>query len=120
MIDPLHQITAIDVARAAQMGDLVAQEIVAEAGEYLGIAIASLINVVNPGMIVVGGGVSQMGDLFLEPIRHAARERSLMAATRDLRITAATLGRRSTGMGAVIQALTIALYKTMDPSLDLS
>ncbi len=110
IIDPIDRITSFDVASAARMGDLMAQEIVAEAGGYLGIAIANLINVVNPGMIVIGGGVSQMGDLFLEPIRRSARERSLLAAVQNLRITAATLERRSTSMGAVVQALTIALY----------
>ncbi len=108
-IDPIDKLTSYDVASAARMGDLIAQEIIAEAGDYLGIAIANLINVVNPGMIVVGGGVAQMGDLFLEPIRRSANERSLTAAVQRLRITAATLERRSTSMGAVVQALTIAL-----------
>jgi len=109
------QITAFEVAAAARMGDLVAQEIITEAGDYLGIAIANLINVVNPGTIVVGGGVAQMGDLFLEPIRRSAHERSLRAAVQNLRITAATLGRRSTSMGAVVQALSIALYQLSNP-----
>ena len=114
-VNPQKRMTALDVASAARMGDHVAQEIVAEAGEYLGIAIANLINVVNPGMIVIGGGISRMGDLFLEPIRHSARNRSLTAAVKDLRITAATLGRRSTSMGAVVQALTIALHHLSNP-----
>ena len=109
MINPQERITSYDVASAARMGDLVAQEIIEEAGDYLGIAIANLINIVNPGMIVIGGGVAQMGDLFLEPIRRSANERSLSAAVQKLRITAATLERRSTSMGAVVQALTIAL-----------
>ncbi len=116
LINPIDQLTAVNVASAAQMGDLVAQEIIAEAGEYLGIAIANLINIVNPGMIVIGGGVARMGDLFLEPIRRSARDRSLQAAMQNLRITAATLGRRSTSMGAVVQALTIALCQKSDPS----
>lgn len=114
-ITPVENLTALDVAAAAGRGDLVSQEIVAEAGEYLGIAIANLINIVNPGMIIVGGGVAQMGDLFLEPIRRSANQRSLQAAVRKLRITAATLGKRSTSMGAVVQALSIALYQLSNP-----
>jgi len=110
-IEPVDSISSLDVASAARLGDLVAQEIITEAGNYLGIAIANLINIVNPGMIVIGGGVAQIGDLFLEPIRRSASERSLEAAVQRLRITAATLGRRSTSMGAVVQALTIALYE---------
>ncbi|MGD8752213.1 MAG: ROK family transcriptional regulator [Anaerolineales bacterium] len=113
-IQPIENITARDVAVAARMGDLLAQEIVTEAGEYLGIAIANLINLINPSVVVVGGGVAQMGDLLLEPIRYTAEKRSLQAASQAARITTAVLGRRSTSMGAVAQALTVALYQKVD------
>jgi predicted NBD/HSP70 family sugar kinase len=93
---------------------LVSQEIVAQAGEHLGIALASLINVVNPGLIVIGGGVSQMGDLFLEPVRQAATKRSLPAAANAVRITAAVLGQRSSGMGAITQALILSSYQMLE------
>jgi glucokinase-like ROK family protein len=112
-------ITAVDVAAAAEKGDLVAQAIITEAGEYLGVAIANLINIVNPGMVIVGGGVARMGDLFLEPIRSSVRKRSLEAAVENLRITAAMLGRRSTSMGAVVQALSIALQNITESSSEL-
>jgi predicted NBD/HSP70 family sugar kinase len=81
----------------------------AEAGGYLGIAIASLVNMFNPSMIVIGGGVAQIGDLLLDPIRQVVRDRSLRSAAQAVRITAAVLGRRSTSMGAVVQALNVAL-----------
>jgi predicted NBD/HSP70 family sugar kinase len=113
-IQPIENITARDVAVAARMGDLLAQEIVTEAGEYLGIAIANLINLINPSVVVVGGGVAQMGDILLEPIRYIAEKRSLQAASQAARITTAVLGRRSTSMGAVAQALTVALYQKVD------
>jgi glucokinase-like ROK family protein len=103
------EITARDVAHAARLGDLVAQQIMAEAGGYLGIAIASLVNMFNPSMIVIGGGVAQIGDLLLDPIRQVVRDRSLRSAAQAVRITAAVLGRRSTSMGAVVQALNVAL-----------
>jgi len=80
-VGPVEQITARDVALAAHRGDLVAQQIMIEAGRYLGIAIAGLINLLNPGIVVIGGGVAQTGDLLLEPIRQAVRECSLMAAS---------------------------------------
>jgi glucokinase-like ROK family protein len=113
-IRPIEKISALDVALQARKGDLVAQDIIKNAGQYLGIAIASLINVVNPSKIVIGGGVAQMGDLFLEPIRRSAATRSLPAAARGVRITAATLGRRSSGMGAVVQALSLALHTLIE------
>jgi glucokinase-like ROK family protein len=113
-IQPLEKLTTVHVAMEASKGDLVAQEIVMNAGQYLGIAIANLINVVNPGLIIVGGGVAQMGDLFLEPIRQAVKTRSLPAAARVVRITAAMLGRRSSGIGAVVQAISLAMHDLIE------
>lgn len=113
-IQPPQSIQASDVISAARNGDLVAQNIVSDAGAHLGTAIASLVNLFNPSMVVVGGRVSQMGDLFLEPVRATVRRRSLAAASRGLRITTALLGRRSSGMGALVQALSLALHKMTD------
>jgi glucokinase-like ROK family protein len=113
-IQPIERITALDVAQEARKGDLVAQEIIADAGRYLGIAIANLIPILNPGLIVIGGGISQVGDLFLEPIRRYATSRSLLASARTVRITAAVLGRRSSSMGAVVQALSVALQNRIE------
>lgn len=109
MYEPIEKISAADVAEAAQRGDLVAQEIMKEAGTYLGIAIASLINLFNPGVVVVGGGISQTGDLLLQPIRQVVQQRSLRSTAQAARITSAVLGRRSTSIGAVVQALNVFL-----------
>jgi len=106
-----ESLTAMDISNAAARGDLVAQEILAEAGNQLGIALTSLVNLFNPNIVVVGGGVAQTGDLFLEPIRKVVLKRSLPAAAHVVRITTSLLGKRSTGMGAVVQALSIALHK---------
>jgi glucokinase-like ROK family protein len=107
-------ITAQKVAIAARQGDLVAQQILSQAGAHIGTALASLVNLFNPGMVIIGGGVSQTGDIILEPIRQVVNRRSLPAATRVVRITTAMLGRRSSSIGAVIEALTIALYQIAD------
>lgn len=110
-IDPIEAISARDVAEAARLGDLVAQQIVTTAGGYLGIAIADLVNLFNPSLVVIGGGVAQIGDLLLEPIRRVVRERSLRPAAQTARITAAVLGRRSSSMGAIVQAISLALHQ---------
>ena len=107
---PLDEVSAKSVARAAQRGDLISQKIMEKAGENLGIALAGLVNIFNPDMIVVGGGVAQIGDLFLEPIRKTVKERSTPAATTNVRITAALLGKRSSSTGAIVQALSVALH----------
>lgn len=113
-IVPVESITARDVAAAARLGDLVAQKILSEAGSYLGIAIANLINLFNPGMVVVGGGVAQIGDLLLDPIRQAVRERCLRSSAQSVRINSALLGRRSTSLGAVVRAIDIALDRLVN------
>jgi glucokinase-like ROK family protein len=106
--------TAMDVMRAARHGDLVAQRIVSEAGTHLGTAIASMVNLFNPSMVVIGGSISQIGDLLLEPIRTAVLKRSLQPASRAVRISAALLGRRSCAMGAVVQAISVAIHRLVD------
>jgi glucokinase-like ROK family protein len=113
-IVPPEAITAKDVVAAARLGDILAQEIVKEAGMYLGIVIANLVNLLNPSMVVVGGGVAQMGDLLLQPIRQAVQERSLKSAAKCTRITAAVLERRSTSLGAVVQAQNAVLDQIME------
>jgi glucokinase len=104
-IEPVDHITARDVADAARRGDLVAQQIMKDAGTYLGIAIASLVNLFNPNMVVVGGGIAQMGDLLLQPIRQVVQQRSLRSSAQAVRINTSVLGRRSSSMGAAVQAL---------------
>jgi glucokinase-like ROK family protein len=109
-----EKILAVDVTQAAQRGDLVAQQIITDSGRYLGIAIASLVNIFNPGLVVIGGGVSQLGDLLLEPIRKTVAERSLHSAAKAVRITSAVLGKRASSMGAVVQAINLSLDRLVD------
>lgn len=109
-IHPPDKIKSSDVISAACSGDLVSQQILTEAGAHLGTAIAGLVNLFNPSMVIIGGGVSQIGDLLLEPIRRTVQKRSLKMASRRLRISTALLGRRSSAIGAVVQALSLVLH----------
>jgi glucokinase-like ROK family protein len=111
---PPEELTARDVASAARRGDLPSQQIILRAGSYLGIAIAGLVNIFNPSVVVVGGGVSQIGDLLLQPIRDTVSRRSLAGAAQAVKINTAVLRRRSSIIGAVVQALSIALHKIAD------
>jgi glucokinase-like ROK family protein len=110
----IDEITAQDVAEAARRGDLPAQEIVKRSGTYIGIAMAGLINLFNPSTVIIGGGVAQVGDLLTTPIRQAVRQRSLRASEHGVRITTAMLGRRSSLIGALVQAINIALHDTIE------
>lgn len=106
-------LTAREVALAARRGDLAAQRILHRAGRYIGVALASLINLLNPALVVLGGGVAQTGDLLLAPIREEVQRRSLPALAQAARITAAVLGRHATAMGAVAQAIALAAEQAM-------
>lgn len=110
----LDALTAHDVGEAARRGDLPAQEILKRSGTYIGIAIAGLINLINPSTVIIGGGVAQVGDLLTTPIRQAVKARSLRASEHGVKITTAMLGRRSSLIGALVQAITTAIHETIE------
>ena len=107
---PPEQITAHDVAEAARRGDLHAHEILRRSGTFIGIAIAGLINLFNPSIVIIGGGVAQVGDIITVPIRQAVRERAMRASEQNVRIVTGMLGRRSLLIGATIQAINVAIH----------
>jgi len=118
----VEKITVFEIAEAARRGDLHAQEILRRAGNFIGIALAGLINLFNPGIVIIGGGVSQAGDILTAPIREAVRERALRASEQSVRITTGMLGRRSLLIGAIVQAINVAIHaaveKKNDPARD--
>ena len=85
-------LSAEDVAAAAQHGDRVAVEMLVQAGTRIGRTLATVVNLYNPSLIVVGGGVANAGDLFLAAIRNATFRRALPLATRDLRMSRSPVG----------------------------
>ena len=107
---PVEKITAHEVAEAARRGDLHSQEILRRAGTFIGIAIAGLINLFNPSIVIIGGGVAQAGDLLTASIRQAVRERAMRASEQSVRITTGMLGRRSLLIGATVQAINVAIH----------
>jgi hypothetical protein len=107
-------ITARDVAEAARRADLTAQEVIKRSGTFVGIAIAGLINLINPSTVIIGGGVAQVGDLMTASIRQAVHERSLRASEHSVRITTTMLGRRSSLMGALVQAINVAIHAAIE------
>ena len=82
---------ARDLGDAATHGDAFAVEAFGRTGYYVGQMLATLINFYNPSLVVIGGGVAQVGDLLLASIRQAVYSRSLPLATRDLRIVRTTM-----------------------------
>ncbi|NUT50664.1 MAG: ROK family transcriptional regulator [Saccharothrix sp.] len=85
-------LTAEDVGTAAAAGDFAAANLVREGGRRLGHVVASLVSFLNPGMVVIGGGVSRLGHSLLAEVRSAVYRRSLPLATGNLPIVLSELG----------------------------
>ncbi|MCK4304791.1 MAG: ROK family protein [Candidatus Eisenbacteria sp.] len=93
------------LADAVELGDKAASETFCESGEILGAALANLTNILDPAVFVVGGGVSQAGDLILEPARRALRDRVMIREIDVPKIVRAALGVDAGLIGAAFFAL---------------
>jgi predicted NBD/HSP70 family sugar kinase len=94
---------------AALAGDPIAIETIAEAGEWIGIGVANLMNVVDPGLVVLGGELTRAGPILLDTLNAAVRKRALsMFAARPTIITT-QLGPCDIALGAATQVIDAAL-----------
>ena len=100
-----RQITGPLVTELAHDGDPAALGVVARMGQHLGVAIAGFVNIFNPEVVVVGGGLVGAGDLLLEPARTVVAERALRPARDQVRIVPARFGDESGMLGAAALAL---------------
>ncbi len=100
-----ERITAEQVFQLAAAGDKIAQRIVDDVHKYLGIALANIIHLMNPGMIILGGQVAQAGDLLLVPLQACIHDLCLPTASEDVRIVQGILGAEANIVGAVTLAL---------------
>jgi glucokinase len=93
-----------DVLDLARKGDEAALEVLREAGSWLGIGLATFVNIFDPEVIAIGGGVSGAGELVLEPARRELRLRSYSPSRDLVEIRTATLGAESGMLGAAALA----------------
>jgi glucokinase len=98
-------VTAKDVGIAAQAGDEVACRVVATCGWKFGLALAILVDILNPECIVIGGLAMRLGDLLLDPARKALREEALEPALQACRLVPAMLGERIGDIAALCIAM---------------
>ncbi|MBM3131579.1 MAG: ROK family protein [Chloroflexi bacterium] len=93
------KLTAQMVTEAARAGDNLAKEVMHEAGTNLGMAVVSLIHIFDPDVVIIGGGVSNAGELLLAPIREVIAERSMRDFRNRTRIVCSELGDNSGILG---------------------
>lgn len=99
---------------AALADDPLALKIVDEAARNLGIVIAGVLNLMNPGSVIVGGSLARLGDRLLVPLTEAVAGRTLVASAAASEIRTSELGPRATALGAATHVLAAALA---DPRL---
>jgi predicted NBD/HSP70 family sugar kinase len=94
-------LTTEEMIALARAGDQGCRRVLADAGRALGNALAVLLNVLNPEVIVVGGELSAAGDLLLDGLRETVGRAALPASVEAAKVTCGTLGDRAEVLGAV-------------------
>jgi glucokinase len=88
-----------EIAAFAVAGNGIAQGVIQRGAFFLGVGIASLLNVMNPDVVIVGGGVAQIGETYFAEVRRVVRERA-QPSVRDTPIVPAELGTKAVLVGA--------------------
>jgi len=106
----IDEVSAKAIHKAAKAGDRLANELIARTAYYLGVGLANLINVFNPEIIVLGGGLTNIGDMLLKPAYDEAGRRAFDQPYQMVRFAQAELGANSAALGAA----TFAIENTMN------
>jgi glucokinase len=104
----LKKLTNKLIFEAFKKGDNLAAQVVEEVSVYLGTAIASAVNLLNPEVVVIGGGVGQAGKKFIEKIEYQVKKR-INPPAGDFKMKKASLGNDAGFIGAAILSETIKL-----------
>lgn len=92
------------ISDAYDLGDSLAYEVINETAEILGFGLANVVNIFNPEMIILGGGVSLAGDKLLEPARHIMKKHALKVSSNACTLVQAKLGDSAGMIGAAVYA----------------
>ena len=101
----LKAITSETIQAAALKGDKLAKRIWKEAGEHLGIALSGVINLLNPGIIVFGGGVAKAGELIFTPMKAEIKKRTFRIPFEKVKFTRTKFGEDLGVIGAALLTL---------------
>jgi glucokinase len=104
----LKRMTGMDplaVELAARQGNKKALRAIKEIAHYLAIGIANLVNIFNPELVIIGGGLSNMRELLLVPIRQEFKKYAMTLSARSVRIVRARLGTKAGALGAAALCL---------------
>jgi glucokinase len=100
----IGRVTPREVALAAEQGDAALQDLLHRVAGYLGIGVANVVTVLHPELVVLGGGVAEMGGRLFEEVRRVVRRRVGMFPTDGVRIEPSELGEQAGVLGAIALA----------------
>ena len=103
-VEDRQEITSAQIYQAARNGNTMAHLVMKDMGRYLGIGIANLINIFNPEMVVIGGGVKDAWDLFVDATREEVRKRAFAYTAERTKIVPSMLGDDAGTVGAAAVA----------------
>ncbi|MGE5279263.1 MAG: ROK family protein [Deltaproteobacteria bacterium] len=98
--DPAAEVTLTDIFEKARAGEELAVQVVREAGRQLGMRAAYLVNLLNPEMVVIGGGIEQAGIALIEEVKGAVSEWCFEEAAGAVKIVPSRLGEDAVALGA--------------------
>ena len=101
----LGELSIAEVVQRALNGDGTCQRVIADTGEVVGDAVATLVNLFNPERLVVGGTIASAGDLLLAPLRRSVARSAVPSAVADLDVVASELDDRAELAGAIALVL---------------
>ena len=101
--------TILEIEDAALDGDPLALQVAQEVAGHLGRAVAGLLNLMNPSLVVVGGDLARLGRLLVEPLRETVEKRTLVSSVAAAEIRTSELGLQSVAIGAATLVLKAAL-----------
>jgi predicted NBD/HSP70 family sugar kinase len=101
----LDQLSVEVIADAAKSGDRLSERVLSEAGTHLGIALASMVNFINPERVILAGKVPQAaGEILLNPLVYSLRHRALWHAVKDLPVVVSQFGEEAAAVGMALVA----------------
>ncbi|MCD6419484.1 MAG: ROK family protein, partial [Synergistetes bacterium] len=96
----LQNLSTKTIFEAAKQGDILARKVIHQAAKYLGMAMSSLVNILNPEAIIFSGGLSKEKELLVEPASKIIMQRAISEAAQSLKIETTELGREGPVLGA--------------------
>lgn len=98
------KVTTREMKQAADEGDVNIADAIQRAGDYLGTGVANVVTTLHPDLVVLGGGVSNLGELLLEPVRNALKEKVRLFPADSVKVELSALGDKTGIMGGIALA----------------